>query len=188
MAGKLIIFSAPSGAGKSTIVHYLLSKINNLEFSISATSRKPRGAEVDGSDYYFLTADEFRLKVDNKEFIEYEEVYSDLYYGTLRSEIDRIAAKGNNIIFDVDVKGGLNIKKQYNGQALAIFIAPPSVDELVNRLNHRGTDTPEMIRQRVGKAEYELSFAKDFDVVVVNDVLEKAQAEAEKLILDFLKD
>ncbi|MDD3080335.1 MAG: guanylate kinase [Paludibacter sp.] len=186
MAGKLIIFSAPSGAGKSTIVHYLLKKFDNLEFSVSATSRKPRGTEQAGTDYYFLTPDEFRKRIENKEFIEYEEVYQDLYYGTLRSEIDRIAAKGNNIIFDVDVKGGLNIKKQFGDKALAIFIAPPSVNELSRRLNHRGTDSEEMIRQRVGKAKYELSFAPQFDVTVVNDVLETAQAEAEKLISEFL--
>lgn len=186
MAGKLVIFSAPSGAGKSTIVHYLLSKNLGLEFSVSATSRKPRGAEIDGIDYYYLTPEEFRQKVDNKEFIEYEEVYHDLYYGTLRSEIDRITDKGNSVIFDLDVKGGLNLKKQFGDQALAIFIAPPSVDELLKRLNHRGTDTPEMIRQRVGKAEYELSFAPQFDVVIVNDILEKAQKEAEDVIRQFL--
>lgn len=186
MAGKLVIFSAPSGAGKSTIVHYLLSKNLGLEFSVSATSRKPRGAERDGIDYYYLTPEEFRQKVDNKEFIEYEEVYHDLYYGTLRSEIDRITDKGNSVIFDLDVKGGLNLKKQFGDQALAIFIAPPSVDELLKRLNHRGTDTPEMIRQRVGKAEYELSFAPQFDVVIVNDILEKAQKEAEDVIRQFL--
>jgi len=186
MAGKLVIFSAPSGAGKSTIVHYLLSKNLGLEFSVSATSRKPRGTERDGIDYYYLTPEEFRQKVDNKEFIEYEEVYHDLYYGTLRSEIDRITDKGNSVIFDLDVKGGLNLKKQFGDQALAIFIAPPSVDELLKRLNHRGTDTSEMIRQRVGKAEYELSFAPQFDVVIVNDILEKAQKEAEDVIRQFL--
>jgi guanylate kinase len=188
MAGKLIIFSAPSGAGKSTIVHYLLGKIQSLEFSVSATSRKPRGAEQHGTDYYFLSPEEFRQKIENHEFIEYEEVYDDLYYGTLRTEIDRIAAKGNNIIFDVDVKGGLNIKKQFGNRALAIFIAPPSIDELLKRLNNRATDSAEMIAQRVGKAEYEMSFSTHFDVVIVNDVLETAQSEAEKIICNFLKD
>jgi len=188
MAGKLIIFSAPSGAGKSTIVHYLLDKIQTLEFSVSATSRKPRGTEQHGTDYYFLSPDEFRQKIENHEFIEYEEVYDDLYYGTLRSEIDRIAAKGNNIIFDVDVKGGQSIKKQFGNKALAIFIAPPSIDELLKRLNNRATDSAEMIAQRVGKAEYEMSFALHFDVVIVNDVLEIAQSEAEKIICNFLKD
>lgn len=187
MAGKLIIFSAPSGAGKSTIVHYLLSKISGLEFSVSATSRSPRGSEQHGVDYYYLSPQEFRQRVENNEFIEHEEVYADLYYGTLRSEIDRIAAKGNNIIFDVDVKGGVNIKKQYGDKALSIFIAPPSIEELMRRLNSRGTDSPEMIAQRVGKAQYEMTFASQFDVVVVNDDLVKAKAEAEKLVKEFLE-
>ncbi len=186
MAGKLIIFSAPSGAGKSTIVHHLLNKNLGLEFSISATSRQPRGVEKRGVDYYYLTAEEFRKSIDNKEFIEFEEVYKDLYYGTLRSEIKRISENGNNIIFDVDVVGGLNIKKQFGNEALAIFIAPPSIDELLKRLNSRGTDTPEMIAQRVAKAEHEMSFAPMFDVVVVNDDLQKAKEEAEKLIREFL--
>ncbi len=185
MAGKLIIFSAPSGAGKSTIVHHLLTKNLGLEFSVSATSRLPRGVEKHGIDYYYLTADEFRKRIDNKEFIEFEEVYKDLYYGTLRSEIKRISEKGNNIIFDVDVVGGLNIKKQFGDDALAIFIAPPSVDELLKRLNKRGTDTPEMIAQRVAKAEHEMSFASQFDVIVVNDDLQKAQNETEAIIRDF---
>jgi guanylate kinase len=186
MAGKLIIFSAPSGAGKSTIVQYLLTKNLNLEFSVSATSRHPRGVEKHGVDYYYLTAEEFRKRIDNKEFIEHEEVYKDLYYGTLRSEINRISDKGNNIIFDVDVVGGLNIKKQFGERALAIFIAPPSVDELLKRLNNRGTDTPEMIAQRVAKAEHEMNFASQFDVVVVNDDLLKAKDEAESIIREFL--
>jgi len=145
MSGKLIIFSAPSGAGKSTLVHHLLKENLQLEFSVSATSRKPRGNEQHGVDYYYLSPAEFRERIANNEFIEYEEVYPDLFYGTLRSEIDRISAKGNNIIFDVDVVGGLNIKKQYGEQALAVFIAPPNIDELLNRLKSRGTDTPEMI-------------------------------------------
>lgn len=187
MSGKLIIFSAPSGAGKSTIVHYLLSKIEGLEFSVSATSRSPRGTERHGIDYYYLSPTEFRQRIDNNELIEYEEVYANLFYGTLRSEIDRIAAKGNNVIFDVDVKGGINIKKQFGERALSIFIAPPSVDELLKRLNYRGTDTEEMIAQRVGKAEYELSFASQFDVVVVNDDLDKACSEAEKLVKEFIE-
>lgn len=186
MSGKLIIFSAPSGAGKSTIVQYLLTKNLSLEFSVSATSRLPRGVEKHGVDYYFHTADEFRKRIDNKEFIEFEEVYNDLYYGTLRSEINRISDKGSNIIFDVDVVGGLNIKKQFGDSALAIFIAPPSVDELLKRLNNRGTDTPEMIAQRVAKAEHEMSFASQFDVVVVNDDLLKAKDEAEAIIREFL--
>jgi guanylate kinase len=186
MAGKLIIFSAPSGAGKSTIVQHLLTKNLSLEFSVSATSRQPRGVEKHGVDYYYLSAEEFRERIDNKEFIEHEEVYKDLYYGTLRSEINRISEKGNNIIFDVDVVGGLNIKKQFGDNALAIFIAPPSVEELLKRLNNRGTDTPEMIAQRVAKAEHEMSFASQFDVVVVNDDLLKAKDEAETIIREFL--
>lgn len=188
MSGKLIIFSAPSGAGKSTIVHYLLTKISKLEFSVSATSRNPRGTEVHGADYYYLSPKEFIQRIENNEFIEFEEVYENLFYGTLRSEIDRIAAKGNNIIFDVDVKGGINIKKQFGDRALAIFIAPPSIEELLKRLNSRGTDTPEMIAQRVGKAEYELSFASEFDVVIVNDNLDKAKSEAETLVKDFIRE
>lgn len=187
MAGKLIIFSAPSGAGKSTIVQHLLTKNLGLEFSVSATSRAARGAEKHGEHYYFLAADDFRKRIDNKEFIEHEEVYEDLYYGTLRSEIDRITAKGNNIIFDVDVVGGLNLKSQFGDKALALFIAPPSVNELLNRLNNRGTDTPEMIAQRIAKAEHELSFAPQFDVVVVNDNLQIAQQEAENIIRNFLE-
>jgi len=186
MAGKLIIFSAPSGAGKSTIVQHLLTKNLGLEFSVSATSRQPRGVEKHGVDYYYLSAEEFRKRIDNKEFIEFEEVYKDLYYGTLRSEINRVSDKGNNIIFDVDVVGGLNIKRQFGDNSLAIFIAPPSVDELLKRLNNRGTDTPEMIAQRVAKAEHEMSFASQFDVVVVNDDLQKAKIEVEGLIHEFL--
>ncbi len=187
MSGKLIIFSAPSGAGKSTLVHHLLKENLQLEFSVSATSRKPRGTEQHGVDYYYLSPAEFREKIANNEFIEYEEVYPDLFYGTLRSEIDRISAKGNNIIFDVDVVGGLNIKKQFGERALAVFIAPPDVDELLNRLKSRGTDTPEMIAKRVDKAEFEMTFAPKFDVIIVNDNLEKAKREAETIIRKFIK-
>ena len=187
MSGKLIIFSAPSGAGKSTLVHHLLKENLQLEFSVSATSRKPRGNEQHGVDYYYLSPAEFRERIANNEFIEYEEVYPDLFYGTLRSEIDRISAKGNNIIFDVDVVGGLNIKKQYGEQALAVFIAPPNIDELLNRLKSRGTDTPEMIAKRVDKAEFEMTFAPKFDVVIVNDNLEKAKKEAEATIRRFIQ-
>ncbi len=187
MSGKLIIFSAPSGAGKSTLVHHLLKENLQLEFSVSATSRKPRGNEQHGVDYYYLSPAEFRKRIANNEFIEYEEVYPDLFYGTLRSEIDRISAKGNNIIFDVDVVGGLNIKKQYGEQALAVFIAPPNIDELLNRLKSRGTDTPEMIAKRVDKAEFEMTFAPKFDVVIVNDNLEKAKKEAEATIRRFIQ-
>ncbi|MCE5332755.1 MAG: guanylate kinase [Bacteroidales bacterium] len=187
MSGKLIIFSAPSGAGKSTLVHHLLKENLQLEFSVSATSRKPRGTEQHGVDYYYLSPAEFRERIANNEFIEYEEVYPDLLYGTLRSEIDRISAKGNNIIFDVDVVGGLNIKKQFGERALAVFIAPPDIDELLNRLKSRGTDTPEMIAKRVDKAEFEMTFASRFDVIIVNDNLEKAKREAETTIREFIK-
>lgn len=187
MSGKLIIFSAPSGAGKSTLVQYLLSCGFDMEFSISATSRAPRGAEKHGVDYYYLTPEEFRQKVDNQEFLEYEEVYQNCYYGTLRSEVERITAQGKNIVFDVDVVGGLNIKKEFGDQALALFIAPPSIDELHKRLVSRGTDSAEMIEKRIGKAEFEMSFAPKFDIVVVNDNLELAKAEAERSIREFLK-
>lgn len=186
MAGKLIIFSAPSGAGKSTLVQYLLGCGFDMEFSISATSRAPRGAEKNGVDYYFLTPEQFRQKIDNEEFLECEEVYPNCYYGTLRSEIDRITSKGKNIVFDVDVVGGLNIKENYGNRALALFIAPPSIDVLHERLQKRGTDSPEMIEKRIGKADFELSFAPNFDLIIVNDDLEKAKKEAEVAIREFL--
>jgi len=186
MSGKLIIFSAPSGAGKSTIVHHILGCGFNLEFSVSATSRAPRGNEVHGVDYYYLTPEEFRSKIRKNEFLEYEEVYPDSFYGTLRSEVVRITGQGKNVVFDIDVLGGINIKKQYDEQALALFVAPPSIEVLHQRLISRGTDTPEMIAKRIGKAEYELSFAPQFDKVVVNDNLEEAKMEAEKLIREFL--
>jgi len=186
MSGKLIIFSAPSGAGKSTIVHHILTCGFNMEFSVSATSRAPRGNEVYGVDYYYLTPDEFRSKIRKNEFLEYEEVYPDSFYGTLRSEVDRITGEGKNVVFDIDVLGGINIKKQYDDRALALFIAPPSIEVLHQRLTGRGTDTPEMIAKRIGKAEFELSFAPQFDQVVVNDDLEKAKKEAEQLIRQFL--
>ena len=186
MAGKLIIFSAPSGAGKSTLVHFLLERGLGLEFSISATSRALRGSEKNGIDYFFLSPDDFRQKIVNQEFVEYEEVYKDCYYGTLRSEIERITGNGKHVIFDVDVKGGLSLKKKFGDDALALFIAPPSIQELLNRLNHRGTDSPEMIEKRIAKADYEMSFASQFDTIVVNDVLERAQSEAEKVIREFL--
>jgi len=187
MSGKLIILSAPSGTGKSTLVQYLLTRPFDLEFSVSATSRPPRGNEQNGKEYYFLSMEEFQKKIAQNEFLEYEEVYPGCYYGTLRSEIDRISAKGKNIIFDVDVLGGLNIKKQYNGRALAIFIAPPSLEELKKRLMIRGTDSPEMIAKRLEKAEFEMSFAPQFDVVIVNDDLEKAKKATEEVIYNFLE-
>jgi len=186
MVGKLIIFSAPSGAGKSTLVKHLLGCGFNMEFSISATSRAPRGSEKNGVDYYFLTPEKFRQKIENKEFLECEEVYPNCYYGTLRSEIERITSQGKNIIFDVDVVGGLNIKENYDDRALALFIAPPSIDVLHERLQKRGTDSAEMIERRIGKADFEMTFAPKFDLVIVNDNLEKAKEEAEKAIREFL--
>jgi guanylate kinase len=186
MPGKLIIFSAPSGAGKSTIVHHILACGFNMEFSVSATSRLPRVNEVQGVDYYFLTTEEFRSKVRKNEFLEYEEVYPNSFYGTLRSEVERITGNGKNVVFDIDVLGGINIKKQYDEQALALFIAPPSIEVLNQRLINRGTDSQEMIAKRIGKAEFELSFAPQFDKIIVNDELEKAKIEAERLIREFL--
>ncbi len=184
--GKLLIFSAPSGAGKSTIVQHLLGKGFDLEFSISATSRAPRGAEQHGREYYFLSPDEFRQRIANNEFIEYEEVYQDCFYGTLKSEVDRISALGKNTIFDVDVVGGVNIKTMYGPRALSIFVQPPSVAELEKRLIGRGTDSPEKIAQRLAKASLELTYAPKFDVVLVNDNLETCKMEAETIISEFL--
>ncbi|MCD8091357.1 MAG: guanylate kinase [Bacteroides sp.] len=184
---KLIIFSAPSGSGKSTIINYLLTQNLNLAFSISATSRPPRGTERDGVEYFFLTPDEFRRRIANDEFLEYEEVYQDRYYGTLKSQVETQLAAGQNVVFDVDVVGGCNIKKFYGERALSVFIQPPSVEELRKRLVGRATDAPEVIESRVAKAEYELTFAPKFDKAIVNDDLETAQAEALKVISEFLK-
>ncbi len=184
--GKLIIFSAPSGAGKTTIVSHLLKKGLNLGFSISATSRQPRGVEVHGKDYYFLTTEEFKAKIANDEFLEWEEVYPGCFYGTLKSEVDRITQSGQNILFDVDVVGGCNIKKYYGDKALAVFVQPPSIDELEKRLIGRSTDSPEVIAKRVGKAAQEMEYASQFDVIIVNDDLELALQEAEDKITGFL--
>ncbi|HIZ26860.1 guanylate kinase [Barnesiella sp. An55] len=184
--GKLIIFSAPSGSGKSTIIQSLLHRDLNLSFSISATSRAPRGTEKNGVEYYFISPEEFRQRIANGEFLEYEEVYAGKFYGTLKSEVERILDSGRNVIFDVDVVGGLNIKKYYGDQALALFIQPPSIEELKKRLEHRATDAPEVIASRIAKAEYELSFAPRFDRIIVNDILEKAQEEAYQAIRQFL--
>ena len=184
--GKLIIFSAPSGAGKTTIVRHLLEQDLNLEFSISATSRGMRHTETDGKDYYFLTPEEFRSKIDNHEFLEWEEVYAGTFYGTLKSEVERIRSNGQNVIFDVDVVGGCNIKKFYGDDALAVFIQPPSIEELRKRLISRSTDSPEVIEKRVAKAEYELTFASQFDRIIVNEHLETAFDEAEKCIREFI--
>lgn len=184
---KLIIFSAPSGSGKSTIINYLLTQNLNLAFSISATSRPPRGAERDGVEYFFLTPEEFRRRIADDEFLEYEEVYHDRFYGTLKAQVEKQLADGQNVVFDVDVVGGCNIKKLYGDRALSVFIQPPSVEELRRRLVGRGTDTPEVIEDRVAKAQYELSFAPKFDKVIVNDDLEKAKAEALEVITQFLQ-
>ncbi|MDR1676095.1 MAG: guanylate kinase [Tannerella sp.] len=186
MDGKLIIFSAPSGSGKSTLINYLLTQEPDLRFSVSATSRAPRGNERNGVEYRFLTPEEFKRKIGNGEFIEYEEVYPDLFYGTLKSEVERIRTAGWHVIFDVDVVGGLNIRKQYGEQALAIFVRPPSIEALRERLESRHTDSPEIIEKRLAKAEYELGFAAAFDRVIVNDEIEKAQAEALQTVRQFL--
>ena len=185
--GKLIIFSAPSGSGKSTIINYLLKQGLDLAFSISATSRPPRGTERDGVEYFFLTPDEFRERIARGEFLEYEEVYPGRFYGTLKSQVEKQLAEGQNVIFDVDVVGGCNIKQYYGDRALSVFIQPPSVEELRRRLVGRGTDAPEVIADRVAKAEYELGFASKFDVVVVNDDLETAERQALDIIRNFLK-
>lgn len=185
--GKIIIFSAPSGSGKSTIVNYLLQRDLHLDFSISATSRAPRGSEKNGVEYYFLTPNEFRKRIENDEFVEYEEVYKDCFYGTLRSELDRIWSAGNHIVFDVDVVGGVNLKKIFGAQALSIFIQPPSLEELRRRLVGRATDSAEKIEQRLAKAEKELTFAGQFDKVVLNDNLEQAESEVERLVRQFIE-
>lgn len=184
--GKLLIFSAPSGAGKSTIVQHLLTCDLALEFSISATSRQPRGTEEHGREYYFLTEEEFRKRIAGNDFIEYEEVYPGCFYGTLKSEVERITSSGKNIVFDVDVVGGVNIKKMYGSRALSMFIQPPSIEELEKRLKGRGTDSADKIAQRIAKAEYELTFAPKFDIILVNDNLDKCKQEAEKAVTDFL--
>ncbi len=187
MAGKLIIFSAPSGSGKSTIINYLLTQNLNLAFSISATSRPPRGEEKHGIEYFFLSPEEFKQRIANDEFLEYEEVYENRFYGTLKAQIEKQLEAGQNVVFDVDVVGGCNIKKYYGDRALSLFIQPPSVEELRKRLIGRGTDAPEIIESRIAKAEFELGFADKFDTVIINDELEKAKSEALQVIQDFLK-
>ena len=184
----LVIFSAPSGSGKSTIVQWLMKEHPELKlyFSISCTSRAPRGTEQNGVEYFFLTPEEFKSKIQNDEFLEYEEVYQDRFYGTLKAQVERQLEAGQNVVFDVDVKGGINIKKFYGERALSIFIQPPSVEELRRRLVGRGTDTPEAIENRLEKAEYEMTFAPQFDHIVVNDDLETAKAETLKLVEAFL--
>ncbi len=186
MQGKLIIFSAPSGAGKTTIVQYLLKVFPQLGFSVSACSRPIRKGETQGVDYYFLSVEEFKQKIENNEFVEWEEVYKDNFYGTLKTEIERIWKKGQYVIFDMDVVGGLNLKKQFGDIALAIFVMPPSIEHLEIRLKSRETETPESIARRIGKAENELQTAKLFDKIILNDKLENAFAEAEKIVADFI--
>ena len=186
--GRLIIFSAPSGSGKSTIVQWLMKEHPELKlyFSISCTSRAPRGTEQNGVEYFFLTPEEFRAKIKNDEFLEYEEVYQDRFYGTLKAQVERQREAGQNVVFDVDVKGGINIKKYYGDEALSLFIQPPSVEELRRRLVGRATDTPEAIEQRLAKAEYEMTFAPQFDSIVINDNLEEAKEQTLELISSFL--
>lgn len=183
---KVIIFSAPSGSGKSTLINYLMTRFDCLEFSISATSRSPRGEEKHGVEYYFLTPDEFRAKIAEGAFLEYEEVYTNKFYGTLKSEVERIIKAGKVAIFDVDVKGGMNIKKFYGDRAMSVFIQPPSIEALRARLVGRATDAPEVIEKRIERAAFELTFAEKFDKVVINDDLEKAKADIESVILDYL--
>lgn len=185
--GKLIIFSAPSGSGKTTIVRRLMGEMGGLEFSVSATSRAPRGAEQHGKDYYFLSAEEFDGLVAKDSFVEWEEVYAGTKYGTLKSELERIWAKGNTILFDVDVKGGVRLKNIFGADALSIFIMPPSVGELRRRLEGRATDSPEKIAQRIAKADEELGYAPQFDVVVVNDDLDIAVSEVRNAVTEFIK-
>ncbi|MBL4755092.1 MAG: guanylate kinase [Flavobacteriales bacterium] len=186
MPGKLIIFSAPSGAGKTTIVHHILNKDDNIGFSISACSRERRANEVDGVDYHFLGVEGFKEKVDNNEFVEWEEVYPDQFYGTLKDELNGLLNQGKNVIFDVDVVGGLNIKQHYGDQAIAVFVMPPSLAHLRQRLEHRSTESQEALQRRLDKAQQELKVSDQFDVILLNDDLESAFAKAELIVSDFL--
>ena len=187
--GKLIVFSAPSGSGKTTIVRHLLSKEDlNLEFSISAASRAPRGEEVNGKDYYFMSTEEFKKHIKNEDFLEWEEVYRDNFYGTLKSEVERIWAKGKNVIFDIDVAGGLRIKHKFAEETLAVFVKPPSVDELKRRLKERSTESDDKINMRIAKASVELATAPQFDVIIKNYDLDIALEEAYQLVKNFVKD
>jgi len=188
MRGKLIIISAPSGTGKSTIIGWLMKEHPelNLAFSISCTSRPPRGTEQNGVEYFFLTPEEFRQRIENDEFLEYEEVYEGRFYGTLKAQVERQLEAGQNVVFDVDVKGGVNIKKYYGDEAMSLFIQPPSIAELRKRLEGRGTDAPEVIDQRIARAEFELTFADKFDKIVVNDNLAQAEQDALRLVKGFI--
>ena len=187
MAGKLVIFSAPSGSGKSTIINYLMRQGLDLAFSVSATSRPPRGTERDGVEYFFLSPEEFRRRISAGDFLEYEEVYKDRFYGTLKSQVEKQLEAGQNVVLDVDVHGGCRIKEHYGDRALSVFIQPPSVEELRRRLEGRGTDSPEVINDRIARAEYELTFAQRFDTVIINDNLEEAEAEALARLKAFLR-
>jgi len=184
--GKLIIFSAPSGSGKSTIVRHLLRRDVPIEFSVSATNRAPRGSEENGVDYYFLSSEEFKSKINSNAFLEWEEVYPDRYYGTLNAEVDRIWANGKQVIFDIDVEGGLNLKKQFGERALSVFIKAPSLDVLKERLMARNTEDQENLNMRLDKAKSEMAYAKYFDLVIVNDDLEIAQEQAYQNVMDFI--
>lgn len=185
---KLLIFSAPSGSGKTTIVNHLLEQFDNLSFSISATSREMRPDEADGVNYYFLTPEAFRNKIAEEAFVEWEEVYPNQYYGTLKSELTRIWNQGKHVVFDVDVVGGVNIKQMYPEQSLAVFVKPPSVEELENRLIDRHTESKEALKRRISKAEYELKFQDRFDLILINDDLEQAKSEAVEIVKKFLND
>lgn len=186
--GKMIIFSAPSGSGKSTIISSLMQHEElRLAFSISCTSRQPRGSERHGVEYFFLTPEEFRQRIANNEFLEYEEVYADRFYGTLKEQVECQTENGENVVFDVDVKGGCNIKEFYGERALSVFIQPPSIEELRKRLEGRGTDAPEVIEDRLARASFELTFADKFDRIIVNDDLEKAKAEALQIVREFIE-
>jgi len=189
MKGKMLIVSAPSGSGKSTIVQWLMKEHPELKlyFSISCTSRAPRGTEQNGVEYFFISPEEFRDRIAKGEFLEYEEVYQDRFYGTLKSQVEKQLNVGQNVVFDVDVKGGVNIKKFYGNEALSLFIQPPSIEELRRRLEGRATDTPEAIRERLAKAEYELTFAPQFDNIIVNDDLEVAKQKTLQLVREFLE-
>ena len=184
--GKLVIFSAPSGAGKTTIVHWLMKQIPELAFSVSATSRKKRPGETDGKDYHFLSVEDFKQKIRQNAFVEWEEVYENQFYGTLISEVERLRKEGKHVVFDVDVKGGMNIKRLYGSDALSVFVQPPSIEELERRLVSRNTDNEESIRKRVKKAGYELQYAKHFDVVIINDNLEEAKQKTLEVVTEFL--
>ncbi len=185
-SGKLIVFTAPSGAGKSTVVRHLLHRFGDLAFSVSATTRSPREGEVDGREYYFISADAFRQKVNNGQFIEWEEVYPGLFYGTLRSEAERLWAEGKSIIFDIDVKGALNLKRQYGKNCLTVFIKPPSIDILIERLKGRGTESEESLAKRIERVREELGYENSFDRVLVNDILSNTLRDAEQIVQIFI--